>query len=62
MCKILTSIIAERSYNFLDKNDLFPAGQKGCRREATDAKTSFSSIKPYWKRLNRRGRTYPQPG
>lgn len=30
MCKIVTSIIAERNYN-LDKNSLLPARQKGCR-------------------------------
>lgn len=32
MYKILTSIITERIYKFLDENNLLPAEQKGCRR------------------------------
>ena len=30
--KILTSIIAERMYAFLDENNLLPVEQKGCRK------------------------------
>ena len=30
--KILTSIITERTYTFLDANDLLPTEQKGCKR------------------------------
>ena len=32
MYKILTSIITERTYTFLDQNNLLPAEQKGCRK------------------------------
>ena len=32
MYKILTSIITERTYTFLDNNNLLPAEQKGCRK------------------------------
>ena len=32
MYKILTSIITERAYNFLDKNNILPTEQKGCKR------------------------------
>ena len=30
--KLLTSIITERMYVFMETNDLFPIEQKGCRR------------------------------
>ena len=30
--KILTSIITERTYNFLDNNNILPTEQKGCKR------------------------------
>ena len=30
MYKILTSIITERTYNFLDNNNILPTKQKGC--------------------------------
>ena len=33
MWKMLTPIIAEEMYNFLDNNDLLPEGQKGCRKK-----------------------------
>ena len=32
MYKILTSIITERTYNFLDNNNILPTKQKGCKR------------------------------
>ena len=32
MYKILTSIIAERTYNFLNEHQLLPSEQKGCKR------------------------------
>ena len=32
MYKILTSILTERTYTFLDSNDILPTEQKGCRR------------------------------
>ena len=32
MYKILTSVISERTYNFLESHDLLPREQKGCRR------------------------------
>ena len=32
MYKILTSILTERTYTFLDSNDILPTEQKGCKR------------------------------
>ena len=32
MYKILTSIIAERTYTFLNEHQLLPSEQKGCKR------------------------------
>ena len=32
MYTILTSIITERTYNFLDNNNILPIEQKGCKR------------------------------
>ena len=34
MYKILTSLITERTYNFLDNNNILPTEQKGCKRES----------------------------
>ena len=52
MCKILTSIIAERTYNFLEKMICYQQSRRAVEGETKDAKTSFSS----------RGITYLQPG
>ena len=32
MYKILTSITTERTYNFLDNNNILPTEQKGCKK------------------------------
>ena len=32
MYKILTSILTERTYTFLEENELLPTEQKGCKR------------------------------
>ena len=32
MCKILTSIIAERTYTFLNEHQLLPSEEKGCKK------------------------------
>ena len=32
MYKILTSIVTERTYNFLDTNNILPSEQKGCKK------------------------------
>ena len=32
MKKILISIVTERSYNFLDTNNILPSEQKGCKK------------------------------
>ena len=34
MYKILISLITERTYNFLDNNNILPTEQKGCKRES----------------------------
>ena len=41
MYKILTSIITERTYNFLDNNNILPRKQKGCERGSHDCKDQF---------------------
>ena len=38
MYKILTSIITERTYNFLDNNNILPTEQKGCKRGSYSCK------------------------
>ena len=38
MYKILTSIITDRIYNFLDKNNILPPEQKGCRKASYGCK------------------------
>ena len=38
--KLLTGVIAERGYGFLDTNLLLPQEQKGCRRESRGTKRS----------------------
>ena len=32
ICKVLTSTIADRAYNFLNENQAFPIEQKGCKK------------------------------
>ena len=41
MYKMLTSIITERKYNFLDGNNILPAEQRGCKRGSMVVGTSF---------------------
>ena len=38
MYKVLTSILADRTYTFLSEHQLLPSEQKGCRRESYDCK------------------------
>ena len=38
MYKILISIITERTFNFLDNNNILPTEQKGCKRESYGCK------------------------
>ena len=38
MYKILTSILTDRIYAFLDKNNILPPEQKGCRKESYGCK------------------------
>ena len=40
MYKILTSIITERTYNFLDVYNILPSEQKGCKKDPMAAKAS----------------------
>ena len=40
MYKILTSILTERNYNFLDVNNILPSEHKGCKQDPMAAKTS----------------------
>ena len=41
MYKILTSIIAERTYSFLTEHQLLPTEQNESKKEATDVKISY---------------------
>ena len=41
MYKILTSVITERTYNFLDDNNILPTEQKGCKRGSYSSKNQF---------------------
>ena len=36
--KILTSIVTERTYIFLDANNILPSEQKGCKKRSCDCK------------------------
>ena len=38
MWKILTGILANEMYEFLDKNNIFPEEQKGCKRKSRGTK------------------------
>ena len=38
MWKLLTGILANEMYEFLDKNNIFPEEQKGCKRKSRGTK------------------------
>ena len=39
--KLLTGILVNEMYEFLDKNNIFPEEQKGCKRKSRGTKISY---------------------
>ena len=61
MYKVLTSIITERAYIFLESSDLLPKVQKEAATGAMAAKISSSSTKPSLRRWDPRAVISPRP-
>ena len=41
MWKLLTGTLANEMYEFLDKNNIFPEEQKGCKRKSRGTKDQY---------------------
>ena len=54
MWKLITDIVAEEIYNYLEENDLLPKEQKGCRRNSRDTKDQLLIDKAVMKNCRRR--------
>ena len=51
MWKLLTGVIAEETYNYLDREKSLPEEQKGCRRASRGTKDQLLIDKNGFKRL-----------
>ena len=54
MCKFITGIVADEIYNHLEKNDLLPEEQKGCRRNSRGTKYQLLIDRAAMKNCKRR--------
>ena len=54
MCKFITGIVADEIYNHLEKNDLLPEEQKGCRRNRRGTKYQLLIDRAAMKNCKRR--------
>ena len=49
MYKTLISIVTERTYSFLDANNILPSEQKGCKKGSYGGKGQLLINKMFWK-------------
>ena len=54
MWKLLTGIVPDELYNYLEENDFLPKGRKGCRRNSRGTKDQFFIDKAVMKNCRRR--------
>ena len=62
MCKVLTSILADRTYTFLSAHQLLPSEQKGCKRESYGCKDQLLANKMILEDCRTRKKTCLQTG
>ena len=62
MYKVLTSILADRTYTFLSAHQLLPSEQKGCKRESNGCKDELLANKMILEDCRTRKKTCLQTG
>ena len=62
MYKVLTSILANRTYTFLSAHQLLPSEQKGCKRESNGCKDELLANKMILEDCRTRKKTCLQTG
>ena len=62
MYKVLTSILANRTYTFLSAHQLLPSEQKGCKRESNGCKDQLLANKMILEDCRTRKKTCLQTG